>query len=97
MLQDEAFDAQLDHRNIEIDQKAEPKAGQLQICQHLRLEDWRHFVDRLQLDQNPIFRDQITTQPNIQPDPVVSERQRALGHEYQTPLPELLAEARLIH
>ena len=97
MLQDKAFDAQLDHWNIEIDQKAEPKAGLLQICQHVRVEDWRHFVDRLQLDQNPIFHDQITTQPNIQPDSLVRERQRALGHECQTSLPELLAEARLIY
>ena len=54
MLEDKAFDAQLDHRNIDIDQKAEPKAGQLQKCQHLRIEDWRQCVDRLQLDLTPV-------------------------------------------
>jgi hypothetical protein len=67
MVENHASDAVSQDGDVEVDQKTDGPASEPQIGQQLRFVDRPERIDRLELENDGPFHDEIETVPAIQP------------------------------
>jgi hypothetical protein len=93
---DDASDAVLQHRHIEIDHEAQALSSQPEIRQQLRLVNPRELLDGLDFHEHLIFNDHIQLEATAQCHSFVVNRHGELRLERQIVLVEFVQEALLI-
>src|SRR6185437_15443559 len=95
-LQDTALQSVGQRDGVEIDQQTDATAAEAQIGQKLRVEQWLHALDRLQLQHDFIADDDVGDVAAVQHHIVVAYRKRDLPAERYAGTLQLVAEAGLI-
>ena len=93
---DEAPQAVLQERHIEVEQQAGAEAAQAQIAKDLGLVDRRQGLDRLDLHQQRVAHDDIRTKAGSQVGPLIGNRDRHLPLMLYAVGGELLTKTGLI-
>ena len=90
------MDAVLDENRVEIDQKAQGEAQQLQVCDNLRLVDGSELFDCLKLDQKPLLEDYVRAESDLDHFPFVVEWHRQLPLIFDAAQIKLMSEAAFV-
>lgn len=95
-LEDRAFHAIPQVRDIEVDQEPESLSRKAQIGEKLRVVDRPEGIDALDFDDQAVPDQEIESIRAIEPDPAVLHDQRDLSPERQAGQCEFTAQARLV-
>jgi hypothetical protein len=93
---DNAGDAVLDQRHIEIDEQAEAFVRQPEIGQELLLVDWGYQLDGFNFNDDLVFDHQIGSESGIDAEILIDHRDRLLLGRAQTPAAQFMRQDRVI-
>ena len=93
---DDTGDAVLDQRSVEVDQQAKSLIGQPKIGQKLLFVHRRENLNRLDLDDQQILDDQVSSEPDVEPNRSVDHRNCLLADCSESTLSEFIGEHRVV-
>ena len=94
---DDTGDAVLDERSIEVDEQAKPFVGQPQIGQELLSMNWRKGLDRLDLDDYLILHDEVSPEPDVNPNRPIDYWDCLLADRSESTLSKFIGEHRRVN
>jgi hypothetical protein len=89
-LEDEALDAVLEHRDVEVDEESDPPSAEPKVRQQLGLVYGLETLNGLEFDDNRIVDHDVEAIAHMEMDPLVFERQRNFGRGRQAAESQLM-------